>query len=73
MRLSPVMKSLLYDIARAGGERSFFSGWPTYEALRRREMLTLKADPNSRSRCIAVLTEAGWKASGVSQSTAALP
>lgn len=73
MNISYAMRSKLYEIAHTSGLSihgdspgilTFFSGFPTYEALARRGLVVVTGHPTKRIAWIAELTEAGWIASG---------
>ncbi len=63
-RPSQTMLATLRAMARDGGGRTFMSGFPTYEALAQRELITISGTDNI-IYWRATLTDAGWEASGV--------
>lgn len=71
VRLSHTMRAELRSIAEGGfsgetpGEMRFFSGWPTYEALKHRGLVVIEPDPGHLTGWVVRLTAAGWEASGV--------
>jgi hypothetical protein len=71
MKLSHRMISTLHDLSRrhdcdTPGCKRFFSGWPTYDALRKRGMVEIRPDPQRKNShwCVVVLADEGWRAIG---------